>query len=541
MELSDTIQATLSTGTYMNSTTLFSNVSSIGVSDTLRLTSAVNEKGFGNNNNFTILYNNNNMTTGATTLDILSSTAALTFENDTCGNDTTRSDFIDNEALQAVFCVLYSSIFILGVFGNALVCYVVLRNRAMQTVTNLFITNLALSDILLCVLAVPFTPLYTFMGKWIFGAPLCHLVPYAQGCSVYISTLTLTSIAIDRFFVIIYPFAPRMKLSTALVIIISVWLISLLVTSPYGLFMKIVQYNDTKYCEEHWDSEEIRKVFSLVTSTLQFGLPFVIMAFCYICVSIKLNDRTRARPGNVTSKREEQDRDRKKRTNRMLIAMVAIFGISWMPLNVVNILNDFESKINCWRYYNVLFFIAHLFAMSSTIYNPFVYGYMNDNFKKEFKVVLSCFFVSRSQSHNGSGNRQWRSERTCNGNNDTVQESLLPSSCLKPCMEIKPRDPIKEAGMRASIKSSAKSSDTIYLSDIQPPPPVQSQETIVLPDGVLETQFETTEQKPPLNDDKSNKHITANLIIGNGGTVLPLAPTKLNDSDTIKISMDHIF
>lgn len=115
-------------------------------------------------------------------------------------------DIIEDAGVQAFFFFCYTTIFVLGVFGNVLVCYVVGRNRSMQTVTNFFITNLALSDILLCVLAVPFTPLYSFLGQWIFGQWLCHLVAYAQGTSVYISTLTLTSIAIDRFFVIIYPF-----------------------------------------------------------------------------------------------------------------------------------------------------------------------------------------------------------------------------------------------------------------------------------------------------------------------------------------------
>ena len=118
-------------------------------------------------------------------------------------------DIIEDAGVQALFFVCYTTIFVLGVFGNVLVCYVVGRNRAMQTVTNFFITNLALSDILLCILAVPFTPLYSFLGQWIFGRVLCHLVAYAQGTSVYISTLTLTSIAIDRFFVIIYPFQVR--------------------------------------------------------------------------------------------------------------------------------------------------------------------------------------------------------------------------------------------------------------------------------------------------------------------------------------------
>lgn len=63
-------------------------------------------------------------------------------------------------SLKAFFYCLYVLIFVIGITGNTLVCYVVIRNKNMQTVTNLFICNLALSDILLCMFAVPFTPLY---------------------------------------------------------------------------------------------------------------------------------------------------------------------------------------------------------------------------------------------------------------------------------------------------------------------------------------------------------------------------------------------
>lgn len=91
-------------------------------------------------------------------------------------------DYIDTLALKVFFYGLYILIFFLGTAGNALVCYVVLRNSSMHTVTNMFITNLALSDIFLCVFAVPFTPLYLLTYKeWVFGTLLCHLVPYAQG------------------------------------------------------------------------------------------------------------------------------------------------------------------------------------------------------------------------------------------------------------------------------------------------------------------------------------------------------------------------
>ncbi|XP_045450961.1 prolactin-releasing peptide receptor-like [Melitaea cinxia] len=350
-------------------------------------------------------------------------------------NVTTLPDPIENKAVQAIFCTAYTIIFVVGIFGNALVCYAVIRNRAMQTVTNLFITNLALSDILLCVFAVPFTPLYTFLGRWVFGGLLCHIMPYAQGCSVYISTLTLTSIAIDRFFVIIYPFKPRMKIKTCIGLIVFIWVFALSVTFPYGYYMALQDI----FCAEKWPSDQIRKAFGAVTTIMQFVLPFIVMAFCYTCVSIKLNDRLKSRPGSKNSKKEDAERERKRRTNRMLIAMVAIFGLSWLPLNLINISSDFYSFAEDWRYYMVLFFVAHFIAMSSTCYNPFLYAWLNENFRKEFKQILPCLgaFVTKKTKRNFNQSDRtgmFRSEKTCNGN-DTIQESLLTSTVTKPSVK----------------------------------------------------------------------------------------------------------
>ncbi|XP_066994813.1 prolactin-releasing peptide receptor [Anabrus simplex] len=382
-------------------------------------------------------------------------------DNGTDGNYTDDDfDIIQDEAVQALFCILYSTIFVLGVFGNVLVCYVVGRNRAMQTVTNFFITNLALSDILLCALAVPFTPLYSFLGRWIFGSALCHLVAYAQGTSVYISTFTLTSIAIDRFFVIIYPFHPRMKLSTCVIIICSIWVFSLLVTLPYGIYMKHRMLEGRYLCEEIWPSEKFRQVFGGLTTTTQFVLPFFIIAFCYIKVSLKLNDRARSKPGAKNSRKEEADRERKRRTNRMLIAMVTIFGVSWMPLNLINILNDLYIPFGRWKYYYLCFFMAHAVAMSSTCYNPFLYAWLNENFRKEFKQVLPCFDPSGARSSSSSGvsgrSAGWRSERTCNGN-ETMQETLLPTSGVhRHVMEILPSTTAPGDAPNAKLRSASK-------------------------------------------------------------------------------------
>ncbi|XP_055853678.1 prolactin-releasing peptide receptor [Episyrphus balteatus] len=450
-------------------------------------------------------------TTTPSSSSSLWSTTIAGGQNDTlmAARSADSPDVIKYELVQIFFCILYSTVFVLGVFGNVLVCYVVLRNRAMQTVTNIFITNLALSDILLCVLAVPFTPLYTFMGRWAFGKTLCHLVSFAQGCSIYISTLTLTSIAIDRYFVIIYPFHPRMKLSTCIAIIVSIWVISLLATLPYGMYMKVVaeetnpapttlrpvtdnstvphsssRYplsawtfafeNTTSssssvvptYCEENWPSEQYRKVFGSVTTILQFVLPFFIISICYIWVSVKLNARARAKPGSKSSRREEADRDRKKRTNRMLIAMVAVFGLSWLPINVVNILDDFYEKSNEWRFYTLFFFVAHSIAMSSTCYNPFLYAWLNENFRKEFKHVLPCFNPSNNNIINITRTYNRSDRNTCgprlHHNNDTEMDNgdnnlmLTEDKCAKKKDIIIPREATYGNGQAAMTGGGGK-------------------------------------------------------------------------------------
>ena len=120
-------------------------------------------------------------------------------------------------SVQLIFYFIYSGIFFTGIFGNVLVSIVVMKSP--KNVTNLFILNLALSDIVMSLFAVPFTPLYTFMERWAFGEALCILFPFSQGVSVYMSTLTMTIIAMDRFVVIIFPYRARMQMKTCLVLI----------------------------------------------------------------------------------------------------------------------------------------------------------------------------------------------------------------------------------------------------------------------------------------------------------------------------------
>lgn len=150
-----------------------------------------------------------------------------------------EEDAMTQTWLLVLFICLYCVVFVLGISGNSLVVYAVLHSRSMHTITNAFITNLAASDILMCLLAVPFTPISGLLQTWVFGEALCHLVPMVLGVSVHVSTLTSTAIAVDRFFVIVYPFRPRITMTQCLLLVAVIWIISASISLPLALYQKV--------------------------------------------------------------------------------------------------------------------------------------------------------------------------------------------------------------------------------------------------------------------------------------------------------------
>lgn len=76
---------------------------------------------------------------------------------------------------------LYIIILLLAIIGNALVILTLIQNRRMRTITNVFLLNLAISDILLGVLCMPITLIGTLLRDFVFGEIMCKLLPYLQG------------------------------------------------------------------------------------------------------------------------------------------------------------------------------------------------------------------------------------------------------------------------------------------------------------------------------------------------------------------------
>lgn len=104
---------------------------------------------------------------------------------------------LDNVQEKIIACAFLAFI-ILGFFGNFLVIWTVLLNKHMRTSNNLFILNLAISDLTLCVFSIPFNVYKTLRHTWEFGEFLCKFAPFFQATNVFVSTMSITAIALDR-------------------------------------------------------------------------------------------------------------------------------------------------------------------------------------------------------------------------------------------------------------------------------------------------------------------------------------------------------
>lgn len=105
---------------------------------------------------------------------------------------------IDMPLSKFFFLVLYAVVCIVGLMGNTLVIYVVLRFSNMQTVTNMYILNLAIADECYLI-GIPFLITTMHIGDWIFGQAICKIFMVSTSITQFTSSIFLLIMSADRY------------------------------------------------------------------------------------------------------------------------------------------------------------------------------------------------------------------------------------------------------------------------------------------------------------------------------------------------------
>lgn len=136
--------------------------------------------------------------------------------------------------------LLYGSLAVFAVAANALVCRIVISKMKVKSATNYFIVNLAVGDILMALLCIPFTFVSNLVyGYWPFGLLLCVVVNFSQTVSVFVSVYTMVAISIDKYSAIIHPLRPRMSKRIAKSTIGVIWSAAMITSLPTVLLTSL--------------------------------------------------------------------------------------------------------------------------------------------------------------------------------------------------------------------------------------------------------------------------------------------------------------
>ena len=290
--------------------------------------------------------------------------------------------------VQVVLILAYSTIILFGVTGNSLVIYVVYKFKNLRTVTNFFIVNLAVADLLVNMLCLPFTLVNTLYGEWKFGQVLCFMLPCAQGMAVHVSTITMNVIALDRHRSIVYHMETKISKDMCAVVIAITWAVSALLASPLAIFREYGTFDlspDTsmQVCTEKWPGSSMNgSIYSIAAFLVQYGLPLVIISVAYIRIWNKLKK---------TSGGRNDRHQRRKKTTKMLLTMVVVFAVSWLPFYAFQLAVDIDSTVLYMEDFKLLYTVFHIMAMCSTFVNPILYGWMNNNYRTAFLSVCKCY------------------------------------------------------------------------------------------------------------------------------------------------------
>lgn len=294
------------------------------------------------------------------------------------------------EPLTIALIVLYSIVFFVGLLGNIFVIITVFHYKHMRTLTNVFLVNLAISDLLVVLFCIPITLGTSVYKDYVYGIGMCKLTSFLQGSAISVSSLSLLTISINRFIAIHRPLRARIIFSKRRVyfVIVAIWCMSFSVFVPLLVVNEIQNtgipsFFNRRICSEKWDQPNGKKSYDIMVFICIFLIPMLAMVFSYTKISLVLwrtQDKAITQTRRVILQR--------RRTVKLLICVVVIFCVCWLPYNITNIWLEFEVSQAGLVVSTQVYPLLQLLGISNSAINPICYCMMSSGFQKAFLRLI---------------------------------------------------------------------------------------------------------------------------------------------------------
>ncbi|XP_033747097.1 RYamide receptor-like [Pecten maximus] len=319
------------------------------------------------------------------------------------GNSAGPDNYGIPEVFQFILLGMYAITCIIVLFGNGMICYTNFKIQSFRTVTNFFIVSLAITDIMMTLLCVPFSILSNlFFHYWPFWSFLCPIMMFMQTSSVLLRSFMLIAMTYDMYHVATKPLKPRLLTKCrARILVASICFMSCVISCPTFIYSHIeyMEYEPGSkgLCVEQWPDDFVRSVYGVCIMMLQYFLPLIVIAVTYIHIGVLI--WIKRTPGEAITARDERQASSKKKTIKMIVVVVIAYLLSWLPIHVITIVGDLDQSIFDADYVHMMWLSAHWLAFSNSGVNPVIYFWMNSKFRHNLVVCfnMKCCFPGKHQ------------------------------------------------------------------------------------------------------------------------------------------------
>uniref|UniRef100_A0A672IE04 Histamine H2 receptor n=1 Tax=Salarias fasciatus TaxID=181472 RepID=A0A672IE04_SALFA len=301
---------------------------------------------------------------------------------------------------KVILGVTLSLIILLTVGGNVLVCLAVCASRRLRCLTNCFIVSLAVTDLLLGLLVLPFSALLQFREEWPLGPVFCNFYISMDVMLCTASILTLLVISLDRYLAVTMPlrYASLVLPWRVAVAMASVWTVSVAVSFlPIQMGWNTVNGTVQNYgpgASEKKCRFELNRPYVLTDSVLTFYLPLLTMCWTYLRILRIARAQAKriisARPTCVTMALREH------KATVTLAAVIGAFVVCWLPYFILFTVLGLKEHPDPST--EPEFTIVLWLGYANSAINPILYGALNRDFRSAYTQLLRCRWCSYSKA-----------------------------------------------------------------------------------------------------------------------------------------------
>ncbi|XP_048841338.1 trace amine-associated receptor 13c-like [Brienomyrus brachyistius] len=280
--------------------------------------------------------------------------------------------------------------------GNLVVIISIAHFKQLHTPTNMLVMSLALADLLLGAVVMPFSMIRSVEGCWYFGDTFCSLHSTFDIFLSNVSIFHLISIAVDRYQAVCNPlqYHNTVTIPVAWLMVTLSWAAaasycySLLYSmgSVRGLDEYITSINCLGSCT---------LLFNVLWSTLNtligFFLPCSVIIGLYGKIffiarqHVRQLGGTSQQPCFTEGHGNRKSHSSERKAAKTLGIVVGAFILCWMPLFVNSILDPYTDFATPPILYEGFVWLGYF---NSTL-NPIIYGLFYPWFQRSLKLILS--------------------------------------------------------------------------------------------------------------------------------------------------------